>query len=330
MLTALTISAVVCIASSNGGTTSQDLKTGFLVGATPKKQQLAIMVGALTSAVVIAGTLLVLNAARTHYTNKNLPDRLVDLKQTAPQGKEKVGRPHEKEDQTEYHIVHVRKGDYPEDADKGLPEIKEGRYLVDAEGHLKYRTDMPIKRKAPIMDNGEKAEPGYSAPQPQLFASIIEGILGGSLEWGLVIIGVLIAVGLELMGVSALPVAVGMYLELNATMPIFIGGLLRWVADQWKGKSGSDAEAETSPGILLASGYIAGGTLIGLLISFLVFVPDFAKALDIGKTLFGDKWDVDKAVNPKILALIMYASVGAILLRVAIKRPTNGATVDRT
>ncbi|HEV3117669.1 MAG TPA: oligopeptide transporter, OPT family [Gemmataceae bacterium] len=74
MLTALSVAAVVCIASSNGGTTSQDLKTGFLVGSTPRKQQLAIMVGAVTSAIVIGVTMLTLNAAKVHYTNKNLPD----------------------------------------------------------------------------------------------------------------------------------------------------------------------------------------------------------------------------------------------------------------
>ncbi|HZV04543.1 MAG TPA: oligopeptide transporter, OPT family, partial [Gemmataceae bacterium] len=75
MLTALTVAAVVCIASSNGGTTSQDLKTGYLVGATPRKQQLSILIGALTSALVIGVTMLALNAAGTHYTNKkNLPD----------------------------------------------------------------------------------------------------------------------------------------------------------------------------------------------------------------------------------------------------------------
>src|SRR5207244_95213 len=75
MLTALSVAGVVCIASSNGGTTSQDLKTGFLVGATPKYQQLAILVGAITSALVIGVTMLALNEAGVHYTTKGLPDR---------------------------------------------------------------------------------------------------------------------------------------------------------------------------------------------------------------------------------------------------------------
>src|SRR4029077_14278095 len=111
MLTALTVASVVCIASSNGGTTSQDLKTGYLVGATPYKQQWAIAVGAITSAVVIGVTMLGLNSAATHYTNKGLPTRVLTVPDDAP--KEKAGKPH-KDDQTEYRVVHVRKGEYPD------------------------------------------------------------------------------------------------------------------------------------------------------------------------------------------------------------------------
>ncbi len=329
MLTALTIAAVVCIASSNGGTTSQDLKTGFLVGATPKKQQLAILVGALASAFAIAGTMLAVNEARTHYTNKNLPDRPLDLTKTVPAGKEKVGRPHDKTDQTEYLIVHVRKGDYPENQEIGLPEVKPGRYLVDNEGRPKYRTDTPINQQESVMDNGEKAEKPYDAPQPQLFTNIIQGILGGTLEWGLVTIGVLIALSLELAGISSLPFAVGMYIPLSSTTPIFIGGLLRWLSDKWKGTGASEADTETSPGVLLSSGYIAGGTLCGLVIGFLVFLGEsFNKALAIGPAIWENiipgKWDVDTDLNPKIVALAMYAVLVAILLYVGTRKEDAG------
>src|SRR5205807_6480417 len=103
-LAALSVAAVVCIASSNGGTTSQDLKTGYLVGATPRKQQLAIMVGAVTSALVIGVTMLALNAAGVHYTNKNLPSRTITIPSDAPQ--QKAGRPHE-DDQNTYSVVHI-------------------------------------------------------------------------------------------------------------------------------------------------------------------------------------------------------------------------------
>ena len=118
MLTALTIAAVVCIASSNGGTTSQDLKTGFLVGATPYKQQWAILVGAVTSALVIGLTMILLNAAGTHYTKNGIPPGLV-LQVPADAPREQPGRPYDTgwedhpADTAEYRIVHVRADEYP-------------------------------------------------------------------------------------------------------------------------------------------------------------------------------------------------------------------------
>jgi putative OPT family oligopeptide transporter len=304
MLTALSVAGVVCIASSNGGTTSQDLKTGFLVGATPRNQQLAILVGALTSALVIGVTMLLLNAAGTHYTTKDLPAIKLPVPDDAP--REKVGKPYAGQDNNSYAVVHVRKEEYP--------GLKPGRYLVDGQGNPKYRTDLPIQRESVKMDNGEDAPKGFSAPQPQLFASIIEGILGGTLEWGLVIIGVLIAVSLELARVPALPVAVGMYIPLSSTTPIFIGGLLRWLTDRIRGVSGSEAETETSPGVLLSSGYIAGGTLCGLIIAFFAFLPDaFNKVLDLSPYL-GEAYNAPDALLPKLAALGTFMVLVAILL----------------
>jgi putative OPT family oligopeptide transporter len=309
MLTALSVAAVVCIASSNGGTTSQDLKTGYLVGATPSKQQLAILVGALTSAVVIGGTMLALNAAGTHYTNKeeNLPDRKLIVPTDAP--RERAGKPHE-DDTNEYRVVHVR------NEDDINPNVKAGRYLVDEGGNPAYRTDVPINRQVPEMDNGQKAPEPFAAPQPQLFALIIEGILGGKLEWGLVVIGVLIALAMELAGVSALPFAVGMYLPLSASSPIFVGGMLRWLSDRLRGKSSSEAESETSPGILLSSGYIAGGTLCGLIIAFFVFLPGrFNNALDLSQRV--------NVADPRLVALVVFLILAAILLWVGARKPSE-------
>mgnify|MGYP000952188760 CR=1 FL=1 len=278
-LTALSIAAVVCIASSNGGTTSQDLKTGYLVGATPSKQQWAIGVGALTSAVVIGGTMLLLNAAGTHYTAKDLPNAALKVPDDAP--RERVGRPYEDKDQTVYRVVHVRP-----DEQRTYKDVKPGRYLVDDQGRIKYRTDTPIDRQSTKMDGGADAPKGFAAPQPQLFTSIIQGILGGTLEWGLFIIGVLIAVTMELSRVSALPFAVGMYIPLSSTTPIFIGGLLRWLTDKLRGASASEVETETSPGVLLSSGYIAGGTLCGLIVAFFTFLPaGFNRAINLALPL---------------------------------------------
>ena len=302
MLTALTVAAVVCIASSNGGTTSQDLKTGFLVGATPRKQQISIVVGAVTSALVIGLTMLALNAAGVHYTNKGLPTHTITVPADAP--REHAGRPHE-DDNTLYHVVHVTQGEYP--------DVKPGRYLVDDAGHIKYRTDIPIAQESKVMDNGQEAPTRFSAPQPQLFALIIEGILSRNLEWALVVAGALIAIALELAGVSALPFAVGMYLPLSTSTPIFIGGAIRWIADRVRGVSASESETETSPGVLLSSGYIAGGTLIGLVIAFFAFLPkSFNDALDLSKYL-GSAYSAEDATGPKVVALITFAVLAIVL-----------------
>jgi uncharacterized oligopeptide transporter (OPT) family protein len=308
MLTALSVAAVVCIASSNGGTTSQDLKTGYLVGGTPWKQQLAIGVGAVTSALVIGVTMLALNAAGVHYTNQGLPSRPLDVPADAP--RERVGRPHEA-DRTEYRVVHVHRDQYP--------DVKPGRYLVDDAGSVKYRTDIPIAQESKTMDNGQEAPEAFAAPQPQLFALIIEGILARKLEWSLVIAGVLIAGTLELAGVAALPFAVGMYLPLSTSTPIFLGGLIRWLADRARGVSASESETETSPGVLLASGYIAGGTLIGLIVAFFAFSPETFQFLEIGKQL-GKTWNAPDSIYPKVAALIAFAVLAAILLRVGAQK----------
>jgi uncharacterized oligopeptide transporter (OPT) family protein len=303
MLTALSVAAVVCIASSNGGTTSQDLKTGFLVGATPKFQQYGILIGTLTSAVVIGGTMLVLNYGGTHYTRKGFPDITVPVPPDAPT--QRVGQPHAEGDDNTYRTVFVR-----EDAYSGVPS---GWYLVNDEGRLTYKVDVPIKRESEKMDNGELAPEPFKAPQPQLFAIIIEGILGGKLQWGLVITGVLIAVVIELMGISALPVAVGMYLGLSTATPIFFGGILRWATDRLRGVSASEAETETSPGVLLSSGYIAGGTLCGLLVGFLVMLTptDFMARLNLGERL-GEGWL--EASEAKFISLGAFALLAVVLL----------------
>lgn len=320
MLMVLSISAVVCIASSNGGTTSQDLKTGFLVGATPRDQQLAILVGALTSALVIGGTMLAIDSVSTFYSNKNLPTQTLEIPEHAPT--QQVGRPYGETDKAEYYVVHVRKP-RKENGEETAKAVLPGRYLVDANGKIKYRTDLPIGRDPDQkMDDGEPAPKGFAAPQPELFASIIEGILGGRLEWSLFITGVLIAIALEFAGVSALPFAVGMYLPISSSTPIFAGGMIRYLADKIRGGGGSDVETETSPGVLLSSGYIAGGTLCGLIIAFFAFLPDwFNRAIDLGRHIWvGENVDVDKAPASKLLSLLAFLVLGAILFAVGLKK----------
>jgi uncharacterized oligopeptide transporter (OPT) family protein len=327
LLTAISVAAVVCIASSNGGTTSQDLKTGFLVGATPKYQQYGILIGTLTSALVIGVTMKALDASGTHYSKDALKgvaaDTRVQVPKEPPPERQKVGQPYEGKDDKTYSKVYLR-----EDRKHPLPTgVSPGWYLVDDDGRLAYLIDVPIQRNYETMDDGEKAPGKFLAPQPQLFQIITQGILGGELQWGLVITGVLIAVALELMAISALPVAVGMYLGLGTATPIFIGGLLRWGTDRWRGVSTSEAATETSPGVLLSSGYIAGGTLCGLLLGFAT-MPIFLGTAAMSKlALMSDEYL--KSDAGKIVGLIAFGVLGAILFRVGTQKTPVPTDIER-
>ena len=254
---ALSVAAIVCIASSNGGTTSQDLKTGFLVGATPRSQQLAIVSGAVTSAIVIGGTLLALNALYRDVTDD-------------PQYLPKVNAPVAEITKTEtwkgetYKVWWVSRS-------KATPEIQAGRYLVDpSSGAVKFRDDPGIGGIVKKRADGSTAEK-FNPPQPDLFATIIDGILTQKLAWVLVILGAALAVVMQLCGVSALAFAVGVYLPLSTTFPLFVGGMIRGVVDRVRKLS--DEESDSSPAVLLSSGLIAGGSIAGILIAFLALVP---------------------------------------------------------
>ena len=270
-LTALTIAAVVCIAASNGGTTSQDLKTGYLVGGTPRLQQIAILIGALTSALVMGVTLILLNDAGTVYSKKPeyLPQQRIEDVQSLAQ-MEQPGGEYAETDKAFYHVLHVGRGEM-----QGVPA---GKYLVDDTGAIQYFVDPAINGILEERDDGTKVSVKFDAPKTLLMALIIDGILNGKLPWELVILGALIAVVLELAGVSSLPFAVGVYLPIQISTPIFIGGLIRSAVDRIKGRNADDSDA--SPGILLSSGYIAGGSIAGVLIAFLTFAPKIQQTLD--------------------------------------------------
>ncbi len=274
-LTALTIAAVVCIAASNGGTTSQDLKTGYLVGGTPWLQQVAILVGALTSALVIGVTLQLLNASGTVYTTRPeyVPNvrisNVADLTEMETPGGEYAGK-----DDKQYHVLHAREGLYV-----GIPQ---GKYLVDDTGLLVYLVDPAINGRVKVRDDDSVVTNKFDAPKTRLMALIIDGILNGKLPWELVLLGALISVVLELSGVPSLPFAVGVYLPIQTSMPIFIGGMVRWVADKLSGRTD---DSDSSPAVLLSSGYIAGGSIAGVLIGFLAFRQSWADALNLSSKL---------------------------------------------
>jgi putative OPT family oligopeptide transporter len=261
-LTALSIAAVVCIASSNAGTTSQDLKTGFLVGATPWKQQTAILVGALVSALVMGGTLFGLNQV---YTTRHTDPAVL---------------PKVKAVQSELKGTETGTDGYPyrvwwvTDTTRG---IQPGKYLVDESLTVKELIDPGIGGVM-TKDQSGKTIQKFSPAQPRLFAVLIEGIMSQKLPWGLVILGAVLATVMQLCGVSALAFAVGVYLPLSTTFPIFVGGMVRGLVDRARGFTGE--EAETSPGTLMSTGLIAGGSLAGIILAFLVVVPTLKSMLD--------------------------------------------------
>jgi putative OPT family oligopeptide transporter len=285
-VTALTIGAVVCIAASNGGATSQDLKTGFLVGATPKYQQVAILIGALASALILGPILLKLNDAGSVYVPVGTAPAgysagSVRPGETAPAGELTHGREHVQgklltgtADTKEYSVW------FRQDPSGGNAE----KYLVDDKGTPVYYVDPGINGTIRKLPN-ESTVPKFDAPKATLMSYIIKGILGGKLPWGLVLLGVMIAIVLELCGLPSLAFAVGVYLPLSSSSPIFIGGAVRWAVDRWIARKHAGrrlteeqlvAEGDKSPGVLMASGYIAGGAIAGILIAFLAGVPAMA------------------------------------------------------
>jgi putative OPT family oligopeptide transporter len=304
-VTALSIAAIVCIASSNGGTTSQDLKTGFLVGATPRAQQLAIVAGAVTSALVIGLTLLFLNGVYTDVTDdpQYLPTVNAPLAELT-QSQTYEGKP--------YKVWWVS---------KPVPGAPLGRYLVDPQtGKPRFRDDPGIGGIVKKRKDGSTAEK-FNPPQPALFAVIIDGILTQKLAWALVILGASLAVVMQLSGVSALAFAVGVYLPLSTTMPIFIGGMIRGLVE--KVRKMSDEESDSSPAVLLSSGLIAGGSIAGIMIACLAVFPSIGKALNLTSYL-PKGW----GENP-VPAVVAFAVLVAVLLAVGLKgRPVNTATED--
>jgi putative OPT family oligopeptide transporter len=292
-VTALSIGGIVCIASSNGGTTSQDLKTGFLVGSTPKSQQIAILFGTLASALLLGPILLGLNNVYTVYVPANKLDAAgAGLHAPADQlgPTEQLKGPQANEDQKAYRVWQRP------DPSGGAAQ----RYLVNDDGSIAYLVDPGINGTHKVRPDGTTVDK-FIAPKATLMSYIIKGILGRQLPWALVLLGVMIAITLEMSGIPSLAFAVGVYLPLSASSPIFVGGMMRWLVDVWlrrkkfHGQKLTEeqlvAEGDRSPGVLLASGYIAGGALAGIVIAFMTGLP---KLIPINHSI--EQWQI--ANNP--------------------------------
>lgn len=235
---ALVVGGMICIAAANAGATSQDLKTGYIVGATPKYQQLALFIGAVFSSIVIGWTVKLLDTPDSTMISQGIQ-----------------------------HAI------------------------------------------------GEK----YNAPQATLMATLIKGILSFNLDWQFVIAGVFLAVVMELCGIKALSFAVGAYLPLSTTLPIFIGGAVKGVAD-WtnKRKNKTTEDDDLGKGSLFATGLVAGGALAGVIVALLNVNEGIANSLskislEHGITnAFGDGFY-------QILGVLFFALLAFILYRIATK-----------
>ncbi len=278
-VTALSVGGIVCVAASNGGTTSQDLKAGFLIGSTPRSQQIAILAGAFASALVLGPILLSLNDAATVYVPLR-PTAAHTAGETAPPADwrvpaavaarlpvEGVKGPQANSDQKTYRV-------WSKTDDAGGPA---GRYLVDEVGVPVYLVDPGINGTHRTRPDGTQVNK-FAAPKATLMSYIIKGILNRQLPWTLVILGGGVAIVLEMCGIASLAFAVGVYLPLSSSMPIFIGGAVRWLVDQHLKRRFRNAdlspteliaETDRSPGVLVASGYIAGGAIAGIGIAFM-------------------------------------------------------------
>jgi putative OPT family oligopeptide transporter len=221
---ALIVGAIVCIASANAGATSQDLKTGYIVGATPIHQQIGLIIGVLVSALIIGMTTLYM-----------------------------------------HQVFGIGSADVP-------------------------------------------------APQATLMATIINGLLNQNLPWGLVLVGIFIAVTLELCGVRSLAFAVGLYLPIATTAPIFCGGMVRWWVER---RSGAAQESEISSGTLFSSGLIAGGSIAGILFAILVGTGTIAPLQSIGAAF---PFFAAEGVVGELASTALFIALAVIVARFAMRK----------
>jgi putative OPT family oligopeptide transporter len=252
---AITIGGVVCIAASNAGDTSQDLKTGYIIGSTPRLQQIALMIGVVVSTLVIGFTLNLMNTGLQEFHSADQPWDINASHPGVTIQSDDGHLPNQIRVTDANNVVTVhQKSEYTLLNAIGSSELQDGKYLYSpATGHIEVHW---------IQGIGSASAP---APQARLMATVINGILSRKLPWGLVLLGVSLVIAVELLGIRSLPFAVGAYLPIATTLPIFVGGVVRWIVDQAAKRAGAtDTESEISPGSLFASGLIAAGGIVGL------------------------------------------------------------------
>jgi len=321
---AISIACVIAVAVANGGNTSQDLKTGFLVGATPKRQQIAILIGAIGSALAVGWTLTFLNSAYSYPVPEVRAGFVAPASGTSPDGNVVVHTETmshfgvggtDSIDNNSYQLIRV----YVET--QGVPA---GKYLVDPASHeIRYVVDPGIGGRIREYRGHELKR--LDSPKATLMALIVDGILTHKLPWALVMIGVFLTIAIELMGVSSLPVAVGVYLPISTSAGMFAGGIVRWLVERRvRSDNRSLAEIESGPGVLFASGLIAGGAICGIVVAAIAgwgsrtgrAADWLAEALPLYHHL---GWFATSA----IFGLIMFSMLGFLLYRTGLRRQST-------
>ena len=206
-----------------------------------------------------------------------------------------------------------------------------GKYLVDNEGKAVYFVDPGINGTHNKRPDGSEVKK-YDAPKAVLISYIIKGILDAELPWALVLFGVIIALTLEMSGIPSLAFAVGVYLPLASSAPLFVGGMLRWFVDRrnaklekYKGLNEEQMQAagDRSEGVLLSSGYIAGGALAGIIIAFSAgIMTDFDRNITNWATANNPFFE---GTNADLLSLIPFALICAILFWIGREKPAASA-----
>ncbi len=318
---AISVACVIAVAVANGGNTSQDLKTGFLVGATPRRQQIAILVGAIGSALAVGWTLTFLNNAYRYEVPETRPGFVAPATGSTPDGNvvvldETMSRfgigGTDSIDTNSYQVVRVYV------PTQGVPP---GKYLVDPASHeIRYVVDPGIGGR--FREYGGHELKRLDSPKATLMALITDGILTHRLPWALVLIGVFLTIAIELMGVSSLPVAVGVYLPLTTSAGMFAGGIVRWLVERRvKSDNRSMAEVESGPGVLFASGLIAGGAICGIGVAAIAgWGSTRGKAADWLAEAVGLYHSLGGFATSSIVALVLFFALGALLYRTGLRK----------
>ncbi len=303
---ALSIGGVVCVAASTAGATSQDLKTGFLVGATPRYQQIGLLIGVTASALLVGGIIQFLNDAKTTIVPKAYPGIQVSAIEPDARFALANGRL-------------VPAGDAP-----GTPSYRVGRlfeqtgnalagkYLVDDGGAIRYLVDPGVGGRERVNYDGREIEK-LDSPKAQIMALVVDGILTQKLPWGLILVGAFLAIAIELIGIPSLPVAVGVYLPISTSATMFMGGVIRWLVDRRRTPAEREGpDADSGPGVLFSSGLIAGGAIMGVVLAGLA-ARQWDQAFNLTQVVgaFGES---------NILSVVFYVVLLAVPLYLVARR----------